>query len=68
MTEKTEFQNYLCGLGDEAAATKLNIKVRSARAYRLNERLPKRQNIPALILASGGELEYCDFFETQQIG
>ncbi|BAQ84189.1 hypothetical protein [uncultured Mediterranean phage uvMED] len=56
------FQNYLTKYGDVTSSQKLNIKPRSAAAYRRGERRPKTKDIPTLIKLSEGELCFHSFF------
>jgi len=61
---KTKFQTYLSHLGDNEASKVLDISARNVKAYRLGERAPRLQDIPAIVSAADGCLSYACFFES----
>lgn len=41
-TKKPSLKEFIAAIGDEEFANRFNVKPRTARAYRLGERVPKR--------------------------
>jgi hypothetical protein len=45
----TPFQSYLAAIGDEEAARRLGVKVRTIKSWRLGDRVPRPEQARAIV-------------------
>lgn len=64
--KRPTFRQWLTTLGDEKAAEQLGITERSAKGYRLGERIPRLKDVPLLIQKTGGRLNADSFIRDFQ--
>jgi hypothetical protein len=60
--KKICLHKFIEEIGDEKAGEIFGVKPRAAQTYRLGDRDPKIKNVPAMIKASGGRLNFESFF------
>jgi DNA-binding transcriptional regulator YdaS (Cro superfamily) len=46
---ETPFQHYLAAIGDEEAARRLGVKVRTVKSWRLGDRVPRPEQARAIV-------------------